>query len=589
MGEQTPTLEPPLTVPVEPAPEGPGPKLVDSGVALRIGWQALAAMIVVGIAEAATLAGVVVLIGAVIDEVVMARGVSPRLTELLVVTGIVAGLTGITRTLEFGIAEEVGYRYVQRLRMVMYGHLQRVPVRRLQNNSRGAIILRFTGDLSMIRTWISRGIARTVVAVISLLVAIGVLVWISVPMALTAVGVLALGSAVSLAGGRRLRRVAKAVRLRRANLTTNITEQVHSMAVVQTYGRAQSEYDRLARQNTRLTDNLLRFAWVRGMLRGVAASTGWLAAAAVLTIGAFAVTNGSTTIGNLVTAVLVVRFMVRPIRSLGLANDYWQSARVSREKILAFLQRTYPESAGEATNKLRVKGGQIEFQDAYLKGSLHGITATVPARSLIAVMGKNGAGKTSLLTLAARMTEADQGSVLIDGQDLRHCSLRSCAANIAIVSDALPLLRGTVRRNLTYRWRSAPEAEVQRIIKLCGLDEVLASLPYGLESEIREGGANLASGHAARLRLARALMGNPKVLLLDEPSAHLDAESKSIVREVVLRYQGTVLWVTHDPEDAAIADQVWELEAGRLVNVVSGRAFREQIVVPELVPAWARA
>lgn len=574
---QSPTLDPTVALITEPH------------LAVRLGWRSVLALVAVGLAEAVTLIASVLLIGAVVDEVIMARGTSPRFQWLLLASAGVGILAGLSRAAEFTVTEGIGYRYVQRLRMILYAHLQRVPPRRLQNNSRGAILLRFTGDLSMLRTWISRGIGRGLVGLLTLVLGVGVLAYVSVPMAVAVLGVLVLGSALSLAGGRRLRRRAKAVRLRRANLTTNVTEQIHSMPVIQTFGRSAGEYDRLSRQNTRLVQNLVRFARVRGYLRGLATATGWLAIATALAVGALAVSNGTATVGQLVTALLVVRYLLRPIRTLGLAHDYWQSAKVSREKVLAFLHRTYPESSGTPKLKLRVKGGQVTFDDVHLKGSLFGVSSTTPAGGVVAIMGANGAGKSSLLALVARLAEAEAGSVKVDGQDLAECSLRSCARHISMVSDSLPLLRGTIRRNISYRWREAPDSEIDRVVALCGLSDYVASRRQGLDSEVKEGGVNLASGHAARIKLARAMVGNPKILLLDEPTANLDAASKRLFREVILRYQGTVLWATHDEEDAAIADQVWTLVEGKLVSVVSGSEYRGLTMAPDPLPAWARA
>lgn len=563
--------------------------LAEPSLALRLGWRSLLALVGVGLAEAATLTGSVLLIGALVDEVIMARGTSPRFQQLLLATLGVGLLAGLSRAAEFAATEAVGYRYVQRLRMVLYAHLQRVPPRRLQNNSRGAILLRFTGDLSMLRTWISRGIGRGLVGALTLALGIAVLASVSVPMAVAVMGVLVVGSALTLAGGRHLRRAAQAVRLRRANLTTNVTEQIHSMPVIQAFGRSAGEYDRLARQNERLTDNLVRFARVRGYLRGLAALTGWVATATALAVGALAVAGGSATVGQLVTAVLIVRYLMRPVRTLGLAHDYWQSAKVSREKVLAFLNRTYPESGGEPTKSLRVRGGEIAFEGVHVKDSLHGLTGTVPAGKVVAVMGANGAGKSSLLMLVARLAEAEAGSVSVDGQNLAQTSLRSCARQIAMVSEALPLLRGSLRRNIAYRWREAPDAEIERVVDLCGLREFVASQRHGLDSEVNEGGGNLATGHAARIRLARALVANPKILLLDEPSANLDPPSKRLFREIILRYHGTVLWVTHDEGDAAIADEVWTLERGKLAGVVTGSEYRGLTMTSDPLPAWARA
>jgi ABC-type multidrug transport system fused ATPase/permease subunit len=153
---------------------------------------------------------------------------------------------------------------------------------------------------------------------------------------------------------------------------------------------------------------------------------------------------------------------------------------------------------------------------------------------------------------------------------LSRTTPRSTFRYVGVLSPDLPLLRGTVRRNLTYAARNCPSVEVQRVILATDLDEVLEQLPDGIDTWVTEGGRNLSLAQRRRIALARALMGNPPILLLDEPTAGLDPDSKAAFRATLARHQGTTLLVTHDPDELALADQVWVLDAGRLERVMSG-------------------
>jgi len=308
----------------------------------------------------------------------------------------------------------------------------------------------------------------------------------------------------------------------------------------------------------------------------------------VLAVGAYYFAAGQVTLGTVVAAMMVARMMMRPVRSLGMANEYWQNGRVSRQKVVTFLRQPYREADGVELPKLRVRKGLIEFRNVSLVGALHGINARVEPRQLVAIMGPSGAGKSSLLSVVARITDPDEGDVAVDGQSLSGCSLRSCARQISMMSNELPLLRGSLRRNLLYRWREAPDSELERVIKLCGVEEVIAGLPDGLSAGIKEGGANLSAGYAARIALARAMVGNPKILLLDEPTLNLDDATRRIVLEAVLHYGGTVLLVTREPEEAALADVVWEMEDGRIERTIPGDSFRASVGGQTVLPAWAR-
>ncbi len=182
-------------------------------------------------------------------------------------------------------------------------------------------------------------------------------------------------------------------------------------------------------------------------------------------------------------------------------------------------------------------------------------------------MVPNGAGKSTLLDVVAGLLPPDSGGELLDGVDLATVTPASRHTAIGMVSPDLPLLRGTIWRNLTYRCPRAEPDEVARVISLTGLDSILDQLPDGVRTRVGEDGAGLSSGQLQRLALARALLGGPRLLLLDEPDANLDPTTAKVVDQVVSRFPGTVLMVTHRPERLLAADVVWRLERGRLVEV----------------------
>ena len=159
---------------------------------------------------------------------------------------------------------------------------------------------------------------------------------------------------------------------------------------------------------------------------------------------------------------------------------------------------------------------------------------------------------------------------------MRESTLRSRLRQIGMVAPDLPLMRGTVRRNLTYRKPAATDAELDRVLMACHLDELLDELPNGLNTWLTEGGRNLSVGQRQRLALGRALLGNPPVLLLDEPTQNLDEASREVFRRVIAHNKGTVLLVTHDAGVAALADHVWSMDDGRIIEVLGGQEFRER-------------
>ena len=556
---------------------------------LRLPGRDLAKVIAIAIVQATTLVAFLWLLRTILDDLtkgqVDMRAVGKWILVLLAVTLVNAALRG----LEFSMTEKMGYQLVRRLRMRLYGHMEGMAPRQLQHRSRGSLLMRFTGDLSILRTWVSRGVARGLVSAIVLVAGLGIIAYFDVRLAVTMGAVLAFGSAALAEIGPRLNRLTRRMRRRRAMLTSNIDEQVHALAVVQVSGRSAGEYERLSRQNDTLTASLYETASTRGVMLGVSAAAGWLAIVAVLFVGALEVANGNASIGVVVTAVIASRQLTGPVRRLGLSYDYWQRARVSRAKILDFLSSSTRALDAPELERLRVRRGRIELRDVSVAGSLEHVTQTAEGGDVVAIMGPAGAGKSSLLGTVAGLLDAESGEIVVDDQPVATTTLRSRFAGVGMVAPDLPLMRGSVRRNLTYRQPTASEDEIRRVLLACHLDGLVGELPQGLDSWLTEGARNLSAGERQRLALARALMGDPPILLLDEPTANLDEASKEVFRRVIAHHNGTVLMVTHDANEAAIADQVWMMADGHIVEAIRGDEFRDRLWAAKNAQAPERA
>ncbi|MEO6199781.1 MAG: ABC transporter ATP-binding protein [Cryobacterium sp.] len=493
----------------------------------------------------------------------------------------VAVIYGGLRTAEFNFSERAGYRIVRDLRMEMYRHLQGMTQRQFQGRARGGLLLRFLGDLSMTRLWISRGVLGGTVALVTLVGTLAVLLFFNVWMSLSIIAVLCIGAAVSLGAGHAMRRATRAMRRRRSLVMSNIDEQLNVRSLAQVFGRTAGEYARLSRQNDALTRALVRVAMLRGYMRGTASTFSMLTVGAVLITGLFEVRRGEASIGLVVAFIVVSRQLAGPIRRLGLAHDYWHRAQVSQQKLSEFLRSSGRDLDGEGLERLRARKGAIEFVAATVTGALSELSLTIEAGQLVAVTGGGGAGKSTMLGLVARLVEPDSGSIIIDGQPLDQTTVRSVARRIGMVGPDLPLVRGTVKRNLTYGMPTATPEEVDRVLALCGLDPVLADLPDGIHSWVTEGGRNLSADQRQRIALGRALMGNPPILLLDEPTDGLDRSGAEAFASLMVRHQGTVLLASHDPREIALADTVVVLAGGELQQVISGEDYRDQLWMAE--------
>lgn len=477
-----------------------------------------------------------------------------------------AACIGWLRMAERIDAEKMGQHYAAEVRILLYDCLSFLTPRTLQKRSRGGVSLRFVGDMTSLRRWISMGLARVTVAGVSTVSALLLLGMINWQLTVTVTASLAMGAWLTYLFGKRMRVAAKESRRRLSNLAANVNEKVTSIAVVQVFGQVDREREHIIRQGKYLQDSMVARARIAGQILGVTEFSAAMTSATTLLAGIFAVTTGTASVGAVIAAITIVGILLPPLRDLGRIQEYWHGAGIARERIKEFLDS--PSLVAQTTNApdLTVRSGGLKFDSVSVAGGLSKLSGTIAPGKVVAVVGPNGAGKSTLLLLAARLIDPHEGKVFLDGQNLAEHSLNSVRQAVGMAGPDLPLLRGTIERNLRYRWRNAPDKEVARVRALCGIDEMLMPFPEGDRTRVAEGGLNLSVGQRQRIVLARALLGNPPLLLLDEADANLDSQASKVIDRILASYQGTVLMVTHHVDHIMAADEVWYLEAGRLLE-----------------------
>lgn len=463
------------------------------------------------------------------------------------------------------LAEKLGQSYVHSLRRRLFQQVTRMAPHQLQKRRRGAIMLRFIGDLNSIRRWVSLGLVRVIVSgtiVASTLVALSQIDWM---LSAVSAAIVACGTVANATVGKYLRSAAVDVRKKRARMSANINEKISQMAVVQIFGRSQREINRVRKQSHRLRLALERRAGKIGLIRGINYGVTAAMTTAVLMTGIVRVNSGHTTPGTIAAAIAIMGFLVPALRNLGRIYEYYQDAAVARQKLIGFLTLRTRIKPGNRLPELNAGPGRLTFEKVSVPGVLNELSAGIEPGQKIALVGPNGAGKSTLLALAARMVEPQHGRVLIDGQDIAGLKLATVREAIGMVGPDLPLLSGTVEMNLRYRHPECSQKEVERIMRICGIDAMLADLPDGSRTRIHERGRNLSAGQRQRIALARALLGSPRILLLDEVDSHLDAQARRLLIETIQAYPGTVLWATHLDDPFYGVDAVWRIEFGKVV------------------------
>ncbi|MDP8931746.1 MAG: ABC transporter ATP-binding protein/permease [Actinomycetota bacterium] len=489
---------------------------------------------------------------------------APRGLLLSVGAGLAASTlcSSCLRAVERTDAERLGQGYVHEVRRTLFDHLVATAPRALQQRSQGGQIMRFVGDLTALQRWVSLGLARLAVATTITATTIMVLLVVNTQLAALVALALVLGALAALVQGRRLHQAVVDSRRQRSRLASNVTEKIASLAVVQAFGQTERERQRVDKQSLRLQQAMVAKARYVGRLRAIAEGTGGAAVVIVLLVSA---AHGATP-GSVAGALTIVGLLTPQLRDLGRVEEYRHSAKVAAQKLAEVLCRPVGVRHVTGAPPLQPGPGRLEFDGVSVDGGLHRIRAVAEPGQVVAVVGPNAAGKSTLLSVAARMLEPVEGRVRLDGQDLAHCGIESVRHAVGLAGPDLPLLRGTVEMNLRYRVPDAPDEELCTIRELCEVDQVLAELPAGAATKIGEGGKNLSAGQRQRIALARALLGSPRVLLLDEADAYLDVQAAAVIDQVVHRHPGTVLLVTHRLDRLAAADIIWYLRDGRLVE-----------------------
>ena len=515
----------------------------------------IAALVANGVAQAVCGFGLALSLRELLRE---ARGGALSFAWLVGMLGLGAVVLGL-RVREASDAERLGQDYVMRVRLRIFDRVALRPGRSEAKRRFGVTITRLVGDLNSLRNWVSLGIARLVVASISVAGLLGSLCYFSPSSAIAVVGVVGVGLLAGALATPMLRQSVREARRRRGRLANNLSEKVLAARAVWQLGRAEHERGRIRRHSGQLRDALVRRARWSAVLRSSSEIAWPMAIVAVLASSIAAARPTS----ELVIAVLLVGMIVTAMGQVARAWDY----RISFEEGRRRIEETLAEPRiREARNPIALPGSgpvEVEFDDVGVEGTLSHVHFRAAAGECVLVVGPTGSGKSTLLALATRMLVPDGGAVRLAGVPIEQIELDALHAAVQIVSDDLPLLRGTVAENVGYAAPEEDEEWLRLVAETCGLSDDPALAEAGLETRIEEQGANLPQGLRQRIVLARAIAVRPRLLLVDAPGLLMDPVSNSALERAVALSDATVLIVGSEHGAVPTVDQIWRLPEGR--------------------------
>lgn len=479
-------------------------------------------------------------------------GYSPTALAVGLITSACA--TVLLKAVSEPLAERLAQSYVHSIRMRLFDHVAGSEAGGPYRRTVGVTVLRFTGDASALRLWISKGVAPILVDGVFVACAVGLLVVIAPAIgALSAALVLLAAAAVALFG-RRLRERVSETRRYNGRLAAFINERVTHTAVIQSLGRVAQERRVMRRHSRDYGRAMVCQARLTGAMSATAEACGIGILLIVVTMGLMA----GATWEALASLLTVANFLGRPLTSLVRVQEHWQRSRVARRRITEVLSARTPLRPPRGAEPLASGPGRLELAGLRVKGVLEASAVALPGQRIL-LQGPPAAGKSLLLRLIACLQKPDAGTVLLDGQDLARHDPESVRRMIRLTSPELPLLRGSVGMNLRYgeppdASAGAAEEHIEALAEL---------LPDGLRTRVGEGGHGLSMAMRYQVAMVRALRSAPRVLLLDEarPEGPLGSD---LMQRLLERYPGTVIYVTDEPDLAARADVLWRLDEGRL-------------------------
>ncbi len=494
------------------------------------------------------------------------RGALLPLSALILVLGLVeTGLAFLRRWVQGGAANG----FERSLRNELYAHLQALPASFHDRWHSGQLLSRAMADLSVIRRFVGFGLVFLIVNTITFVFVIALLFRMYAPLALvTAASVLPLAF-LSSRFKRHYTGVSRRVQDEQGDLTTLVEEAATGIRVIKAFGRAPLVIADYATSARRLRNSSVESSNLRATFWSLIDLVPNLTLIGVLLVGAFAVGRGDLTLGGLVAFMSLVLMLVWPMESLGNIIANAREADTAAGRIFEVLD-TVPEIADRpgAVDLLR-PSGHVSFEGVGFRhpGSdrwaLRGVDLDVRPGETLALVGTTGSGKTSLLTLVPRLQDVTEGRVVLDGHDVRDLTLPSLRRAVGVAFDDPLLFSASVRENLLLGWPDASEEDLEVAVATAQADFV-HDLPWGLDTRVGEQGLTLSGGQRQRLALARAIVGRPAVLVLDDPLSSLDVHTEALVERALARVlaASTALVAVHRPSTLALADRVAFLEDG---------------------------
>lgn len=489
----------------------------------------------------------------------------------LILIGILAvqSIFSFFRVWLFALVSEQAMRDI---RHQLYGRLVRLPMTFFDKRRTGELISRITADVSQLQDTFSTTLAELFRQVITLVAGIGFLFFNTPKLTVFMLGTFPVLIVIAMFFGRFIRKLSKKTQDELAAANVIVEETLQSISTVKSFVGEAYESARYGKGLNAVVGVALTTAKYRGAFISFIIFALFGGIVAVMWYGASLVAEGQMSVGELVSFVLYTTFIGGSIAGLGDIYSQLQKAIGSSERVLEIMDEAPEAEYGATSEKFE---GKIEFVGVGFRYPtrpevevLKNVSFQVQPGEKVALAGHSGAGKSTIIQLLLRFYESDKGSVLIDGRDVKEWDLKALRSKIGIVPQEVLLFGGSIRENIAYAKPDATEDEIIQAAKKANAWQFITQFPEGLETLVGERGVKLSGGQRQRVAIARAILKDPAILILDEATSSLDAESESLVQQALdeLMKGRTTLIIAHRLATIRKVDRIYALSEGKIVE-----------------------
>ncbi|MGA9761929.1 MAG: ABC transporter ATP-binding protein [Gaiellaceae bacterium] len=504
----------------------------------------------------------------------IAKGNARILVEIVAIFAAAGLINWVTSYAQTYFTGWVGERVLADLRRTLFKHLQRLPLGFYERNRTGVIVSRMTNDIEALDELVTDGFTTLVQASLTLTgsaALLFVLDWRLALATLTVVPAMLVATAIFRVYSAR---AYLAVRERIGHVSGTLAEDIGGMRVVQAYTRERERERNFARVNEHYREANQQTVIYNGLYFPFVDALSGAASVIVLGYGGWLVFHGQTTIGTLVAFFGYLSNFFDPIQQLSQLFSTFISATAALDKIMGVLETEPDIVDAPAAAELTQVRGRVHFQDVRfryrddLPEVMHGLELDVPAGTTVALVGHTGAGKSTIAKLLARFYDPTAGRITLDGVDLKDLKQRSLRSKLGIVPQEGFLFAGTVRDNIAFARPDASEEEIEAAARAVGALEFIHGLEQGFETQLGERGARLSVGQRQLIAFARALLADPRILILDEATSSVDISTERTIEQAlsVLLADRTAFVIAHRLSTIRSADLIVVLEHGRVVE-----------------------